>query len=196
RDAQFRFAPNETAKIFRVPLLNDDFVDGPKNFRVYIRSAVNNGTPGGPGLTDPREAPLVVTDDDAGGTIEFSSATYAVAEDAASGLAIITLSRSSGQAQVTVQARTIQPVAPVPFDLAQPIIDYGVVNTTVTFNAGDAIATFTVPIVRDLTADGVKTVKLEILNPQPTGFIASPKLGAQITADLQIVDAAQTVGFA
>jgi hypothetical protein len=89
RDAQFRFAPNETAKIFRVPLLNDDFVDGPKNFLVYIRSAVNHGTPGGPGLTEPRSAPLVVTDDDAGGTIEFSSAAYAVAEDTPSGLAII-----------------------------------------------------------------------------------------------------------
>ena len=53
--------------------------------------------------------------------------------------AIITLSRSGGQAQVTVQASTVAPVAPIPFEAARPGVDYTTVtNTTVTFNAPTA----------------------------------------------------------
>jgi hypothetical protein len=200
RENPFRFNAGETTKIFRVPLLDDTLVDGEKEFTVYIRSAVGSGTPSGPGITDPASASLKISDDDVGGTIEFSAAEFLVAEDVASGFATITLARSGGNlaGQVTVNAVTVD-VAPgpgTPIETAAPGVDYTPVSTTVTFNAGEPIATFVVPIINDGVADGVKTLKLQISGPQPANFGTSPILGTRSTALLHIVDTVQTVAFA
>ncbi|HTO11676.1 MAG TPA: Calx-beta domain-containing protein, partial [Candidatus Binatia bacterium] len=199
RENPFRFNANETSKVFRVPLLDDTIVDGPKEFAVYIRSAVGRGTPSGPGPADPQGATLTVNDDDAGGTIEFSSAEYVVAENVASGFATITVARTGGLAgQVTVQADTVDMSGPgTPIEVAVPGTDYTpVAGATVTFNAGESTATFVVPILNDGVADGVKTVNLQISNPQPAGFAGSPIIGPRSTAMLHIIDTTQTVAFA
>ena len=73
--------------------------------------------------------------------------------------------------------------------------DYTPTSTMVTFAAGAAATTFTVPILTDgVTADGVKTVNLQIRSPLPA-VGSAPTLGPRKTAVLRIVDASQSVGF-
>jgi hypothetical protein len=199
RDMAFTFAPNETVKTFRVPFLDDDVVDGPKAFLVFINDTTprNTDSPRGPGITFPSAATLVVNDGEVGGTIEFAAATYSVAEDVAGGDATITLSRSGPlrlAEQVTVLAETGDLFgATTPPQTGVPGNDYTSRSTTVTFAAGATTATFTVPVAND-PGDGVKTVNLRISNPLPN-IGAVPVLGPRTTAVLRIVDAAQTIGF-
>ncbi len=167
RDTAFTFAPNQTTKVFRVPLLDDTVVDGPKTVEVGILSTTpaNTSSPRGPGITFPATATITIADDETGGVIEFSAATYSVAEDVASGLATITLVRTGAPnlgSDVTVVAETGDssrpPRRPRP---VFPAATTRSTSTVVTFAAGAAATTFTVPILTDgVTADGVKTVNL------------------------------------
>ncbi len=193
------FAANQTTQTFTVPFLDDTVVDGPKTMFVCINDATNTGTPTGPGIAFPASAQLTINDDENGGTIQFAADTYSVADNIASGLATITLTRSGSPklaSNVTVQAQTGDLfAATTPPQTGQAGVDYGSTNTVVTFNAGDTTATFTVPIINNGTPDGVKTVNLMISGPLPALAGAVPVLGVRTTAVLRIVDAVQTVGF-
>jgi hypothetical protein len=202
RDTNFTFAPNQTSKVFRVPFLDDTVVDGPKTVIVRINKATPSSTdsPRGPARAFPSVAVLTITDDDAGGAIEFSADTYSVPEDVTSGLATITLSRSGPlnlASGVTVIAETGDRfAATTPPQTGVAGADYASTAATVSFAAGAATATFTVPVLDDVNSpDGVKTVNLQIRDPQPVGLGAAPSIGARKTAVLRIVDASQSVGF-
>ncbi len=202
RDTAFTFAPNQTTKTFRVPFLDDTVVDGPKTLTVFIVSSTpsNTDSPRGPGLADPRSAVLTIGDDEVGGTIEFSAATYSVPEDVASGLATITLTRT-GPANLASGVSVIAETgdlfaATTPPQTGGVGTDYGSTQATVTFNAGETTTSFTIPIINDGgSPDGVKTVNLRIRNPLPSGVGVAPTLGTRTTAVLRIIDASQTVGF-
>ena len=200
RDTAFTFAPNQTTKTFRIPFLDDDLVDGAKSFIVFINSATpaNTDSPRGPAIAFPGSALLTVNDEDIGGAIELSADVFSVTEDVASGTATITLTRTGGLAAgVSVLAQTGDNfAATTPPQTATAGSDYVSTSTFVTFNVGDTVASFTVPIINDGVADGVKTVNLKISSPQPVGVGAAPTLGTRQTAILRIVDANQTVGFA
>jgi hypothetical protein len=202
RDITFTFAPNQTTKTFRVPFLDDTIVDGPKTMLVFINGATPSSTdsPRGPALAFPSLATLTITDDDVGGAIEFSAATYSVPEDVASGLATITLTRSglgnlAGSVSVLAETGDLF-AATTPPQTAVAGGDYTSTSTVVTFNAGEATATFTIPIINDgAVPDGVQTVNLQIRDPLPTGVSGAPTLGTRKTAVLRIVDSSQSVGF-
>jgi hypothetical protein len=202
RDSAFTFAPNQTTKTFRVPFLDDTVVDGPKTLTVFIIGSTpsNTDSPRGPGLADPRSAVLTIADDETGGAIEFSAATYSVPENVVSGLATITLTRT-GPANlasgVTVIAETGDLfAATTPPQTGGAGTDYGSTQATATFDAGATTTSFTIPIIDDGgSPDGVKTVNLRIRSPQPAGVGVAPVLGTRTTAVLRIVDASQTVGF-
>jgi CSLREA domain-containing protein len=109
-----------------------------------------------------------------GGTLEFSSATYSVAEN--SGNAAIIITRSGGSAgTATVQIATSNGTATA--------ADYTAVSQTVTFNDGDVSKTVNVTITDDLFNEPSETVNLTLSNAGGTG-----QLGGQATALLTIAD--------
>ncbi|HXE44053.1 MAG TPA: glycoside hydrolase family 6 protein [Conexibacter sp.] len=110
----------------------------------------------------------------AGGTISFSSASYSVRKG--DGDAVITVVRSDARrtAQVRYGAWHVS---------AQPNIDYRPVGGRLDFAAGQAQATFSVPILDDGIAKGPVTVRLGLYGPYPD------PLGDPSTAILTILDA-------
>jgi hypothetical protein len=121
---------------------------------------------------------LTIRDNDAGGQIQFSAATYAVSEAPAS--ATITLVRTGGAAgPVSVDFSTNDGVG-----TATAGSDYTPVPPrTVTFAAGVTTRTVTVRIVTDTLDEPNETVAVQLTNPG-TGA----RLGVRNTAVLKIVD--------
>jgi hypothetical protein len=121
-------------------------------------------------------------------TIQFSSPTFSVREDAVR--AVITVSRTgdiSGNA--SIEYRTVDDPAPVRCDQtvtnqgsAYARCDYATTVDTLTFGSGEASKTFSIPLVDDAYAEGNETVMLRLSNA--TGA----NLGTQVTATLTIND--------
>lgn len=167
------FNAGEASKTFAVTILNDSQVDGQRKVKLTLSNA------GGGALLGVRDtADLNINDNDVGGSIQFSAATYSASENAVT--ATITVKRSGGSAgNVTVQYATSDGTAHDP-------ADYQSVTGTVTFGPsgpGATTQTFTVPIVGNGLPDGNRTVNLALHTA--TGGAA---LGAQKTAVLTIVD--------
>ena len=73
------FAPAVRTRTFTVPILNDSMPEPDDKFDVLLRNAtISSGTVT---IVAPARAEVNITDDDFGGTIQFSSATYTVNED-------------------------------------------------------------------------------------------------------------------
>jgi hypothetical protein len=101
---------------FTVPLLNDTVVRGTRTFSVQLRDPTGGATVGASGTAN-----VTLADDDNGGIVEFSSATYSVVENRT--VATITLMRTRGEASgVTVLVSTSD-------GTASAGVDYAAINT-------------------------------------------------------------------
>ena len=133
---------------------------------------------GGATLGSPNTAVLTITDNDVAppGTLQFSAATYSVAENG--GTATITITRTGGSAgAVGVTFTTSNGTATAP-------ADYTAVTQTVSFAAGDtANKTVSIPIVDDAVVEGNETVNLALTRRQVARRLAVPS-----TAVLTITD--------
>ena len=112
----------------------------------------------------------------AAGTLQFSSATYAVNETA--GTATITVTRTNGSSgAISVSYATGNGTATAGSD-------YTAVSGTLSWLDGDsAVKTFTIPILTDTLVEGNETVNLTL--SAPTGGAV---LGASSAAALTITD--------
>ena len=169
------FNKGETSKTFTVQIAPDSKDDGTRTVNLTLTNA------GGGALLGARDiAVLNIADNDVGGSIQFSGATYNVNEDAVTGTATITVTRSGGSASdVTVQYATSN-------GTGQNGTDYQTATGTITFDSsgpGTTTQTFTVAIFDNGLPDGNRTVNLGLHTP--TGAAV---LGAQKTAVLTIVD--------
>jgi glucose/arabinose dehydrogenase len=109
------------------------------------------------------------------GALQFGSPTYSVNENGTT--ATITVTRTGGSAgAVSVNYATSNGTATAGSD-------YTATSGTLTFAAGEASKTFTIPITNDTTFEGNETVNLTLNNP--TG---GATLGNQATATLTIQD--------
>jgi hypothetical protein len=100
------------------------------------------------------------------GLIQFSSASYSVAENG--GPAIITVTRTNGSTgAITVNYATVDGTA-----LAGR--DYVMTTGAVSFAAWQTSATFTVPILNDGVAGPSKTLNLSLSNPTSGAQMGSP----------------------
>jgi VCBS repeat-containing protein len=125
------------------------------------------------GGADSNTATVTITVNE-GGTLQFSAATYSVAENA--GNATITITRTGGSAgAATVLFQTSNGTAGSG--------DYTSVSTTVTFNDGETSKTVNVPITDDPNDEADETVNLTLSNAGGTG-----QLGTPATAVLTITD--------
>ncbi|MBI1733651.1 MAG: SBBP repeat-containing protein [Candidatus Rokubacteria bacterium] len=182
------FRPGVTVQSVVVPLLNDALIEPEKTFRLRLANA------SGATLVEPSGVVVTLEDDDQGGALEFSSATYRVPEDGNN--AVITVTRSGGSAAaVTVDYATGPPDAAPAITAATAGSDFVATTGRLTFAEGETSKTFSIRIRDDALAEGTEVVKLTLSAPGPGGSTGSPTLGGRSTALLHIVDTEQSVQF-
>jgi len=175
------FGAGETTKTVLVPIFNDSLAEGAETFLFNLMSNPQSSAV----LGSPTQAIVTILDNDQGGAIQFSAATYTATEAlAATSTASITLTRTgAGLASgASVQFATSNGTA-----IAG--IGYTATVTTLVFAAGETTKTVPIPIL-PAGASGDETVKLTLSNPA-----GGATLGARTTAVLTIVDAAKVVQF-
>ncbi len=123
----------------------------------------DQGHSGGPALSDTDTIAITVLD---GGALQFSAATYSVAEDA--GNAVITVTRSGGTAgEARINFATSNGTA-----VASQ--DYTAASGTLIFAEGVTTQTFNVPITDDGLAGPDKTINLTLSAPGGSGSLGTP----------------------
>ncbi|NOS67503.1 MAG: hypothetical protein HOO67_04035 [Candidatus Peribacteraceae bacterium] len=166
------FAAGETSKSFSIPFINNNTIEGNKNFTLKLASVT-----GGASLDTPNSVQVTVVDDEAiasgTGTVLFSSDTYTHSQSAG-GSALVTVYRRGGYGgTVTVTYATSDSTA-----IANA--DYTSTSGTLTFAPGESNKTFSVPIIAGKFV-GSKRINLTL------GTITGPAiLGSQPTAALNI----------
>jgi hypothetical protein len=160
----------QSSRTLVVPIVNDTVNEVPETFTVTL----SDPTGGGAILGTPAVATVTITDNDPAGLVQFSQIGYAVVEG---GTAVITLTRSGGTAgPVTVDFATSDGSATEPSD-------YTATTGTVTFQAGETTATFTIDTASDGTGEGAESVTLTLTDP--TGGLT---IGAVSTATLWLLE--------
>ena len=177
------FGGGETTKTVAIPILEDDLREGNETIRLIL----SNPTGGATLSATTAQAVLTITDNETGPVVQFSAAAYSVAENAASGMATITITRiGSTAAGETVLFRTLAG------GTAVPGTDYTAVsNLPVTFAAGQTTTTVQVPIGNHTNIVGSRTVILALTSPGVGLSLGSPR-----TAVLTILEDDATIQFA
>src|SRR5438093_3925153 len=166
------FRASVAQKTFTIPIINDTLDESDETVNLTLSDPTGGAT-----LGTPDTAVLTIIDNDSGGVLQFSSATYSVNEGVLSGKAVIKLTRSGGTASgVTVDYATSD-------GTATDGSDYNATNGTLIFAAGQTSKTFTIDIINDPVDEPNKTVNLALLNPQGGAI-----LGLRDTAVLTIVN--------
>ncbi len=146
------FGPGQTSRVFRIPIISDT----EREFDQTIHMILDNPN-GGATLGSRTFATVTILDDDFGtGTISLSTNTYSVTES--SGVATVTLKRTSGErGAVDVVFRTVD-------NTAFSGVDYVGVLETITFANGETEKTVDIPILDDTAINGDVVVDLEIVS--------------------------------
>jgi bacillolysin len=156
-----------TAKIF-IPIAVDTIVEGTETFTVTLDSSGGGAT-----LGALQSATISITDNDAGGILQFKLAVYNVSEGGVQ--AVIAVTRTGGLASgVTVHYATSS-------GTAFSAVDYFDASGTLTFGAGVMTQSFTVDIIDDpVPGEPNETVMLDLTNPQG-GATLGPRSHAVLT---------------
>jgi subtilisin family serine protease len=164
------FAAGQTKRTFTVPIIDDTIDESNETVNLTLSNPIGGAT-----LTTPNTAVLTIVDNDTGGALRLSAASYTVSETG--GSATITVTRKGGTASgVTVDYATADGTATAGSD-------YMATSGTLLFNVGETSKSFTIPVLDDALAEGNETVNLSLTNPTGGATLGSPK-----TAVLTIVD--------
>ncbi len=163
------FAPGTTSRTLAVQIVGDTTPEPDETFTVGIVAGDANVT-----LADPTGTGTIL-DDDSAGKFSFGAANYTVSEGAS--LATIKVVRTglAGGSGVTYT---------VSDGTATSGADFGPTSGTLTFNAYQTVATFTIPIVKDTIDEPNEMALLRLSAP----FGPFADLGTQDTAVLAITD--------
>ncbi|NQT73899.1 MAG: hypothetical protein HQ553_14215 [Chloroflexi bacterium] len=163
------FEPDDFLESFSVSIIDDGIAEGDETISLTLSNA-NNAN-----LVSPGTATLTIFDDDAP-DITFSSGSYTVAENVASGTATIAVVLSGTSTQTIVVNYATSD------GTATGGTDYTAVSGTLSFAAGDTSKTFSIAINDDGIAEGSETIDLQLSNA------ANANLGTPSTATLTILD--------
>ncbi len=167
----FTFNPGETQKPIAIDVIGDLAPEGDESFSVNL-SGVTNAT-----IADGQGTGVLTNDDVAAAdSVQLSSLTYAVNEDA--GTATVTVLRSAANpGAVSVNYATSNGTATAGQD-------YSATSGTLNWAGGDGSAkTFTIPITNDTAQEANETVNITLSTPTGGATIGSPG-----SAVLTIVD--------
>jgi hypothetical protein len=186
------FPPGMATRTFSVPLLNDTVVDGPKGLQVSLASPT-----GGPVIGTQRSTAVTLLDDDEGGVLQWQKAASTVSES--SGTAVLTVTRTLTTpgnklaGGVTVNVATTGGTATLGTDFTAP-------GGSLTFAAGQATQSVSVPIAADTIDEVDETVALTLSSPQG-GAVLGPLSTTVLTitdddegGQIQFAAASATVG--
>jgi hypothetical protein len=161
------FAAGEISKSVLIAVNGDTLVESSETFLLNL-SNPSNATVGTAGTA-------TIQDDDNPGKLQFSAASFSIAENG--GSATISVSRTGGAAgAVTVDFTTQNGTATAGQD-------YTSVGGTLVLNDGQQSANFVIPIINDATGESNETVLLTLANP-----LGGATLGSPATAILTISD--------
>src|SRR6185295_5253981 len=160
------FGGGETSKTIAIPIAEDSIREGNETILLVLSAPTGGAT-----LGATSQAVLTITDNETGATVQFGAAAYSVAENVASGVATISITRTgSTAAGDTVLFRTLTG------GTAVLGTDYsGITNLPVTFNAGQATTSVQVPIINNANIVGNRTVTLAITSPSIGLSLGSPR---------------------
>jgi hypothetical protein len=171
------FAAGQVTRTVKISILNDTLDETNETFRVALSDPAGGGV-----LGAISNAVVTIVDNDSGGAISFSAASYSVNETGA--VATIRVVRTGGKASgVTVDYATSDGTATAG-------ADYTAASGQLSFGANETNKTFTVAMADDVLGEGNETVNL-ILSNATGGAV----LGTRSTAVLTIVDNEQVLQF-
>ena len=169
-DGTVTFGVGETSQTVLIPTLVDLVIEAQETIVLSLANP-SAGVVGVPGTTT-----VTLADNDSAGTIEFSAASYSVAE--AAGLAVVRVTRTGTNlvGGVTVQFTTADGTATAGSD-------YLDATQVLTFAAGETFKDVQVQILADTTPEGNETISLSL-----SGASSGAVLGTIQTAVLTILD--------
>jgi hypothetical protein len=151
-------------------VLSDFLTEGDET----VNLALSNPT-GGATLGTPNTAVLTITNVAQPGTLQFSSATYSIAENG--GSATITVTRMNGtEGTVTVDYATSDGTATAGSD-------YTASSGTLSFADGDTMKTFTIPITDDINDENDETVNIALSNVTGGAMLGMPNVAVLTIMD-------------
>ncbi|RLJ21373.1 hypothetical protein DJ030_04440 [bacterium endosymbiont of Escarpia laminata] len=167
------FAENEYSKVIAINLLDDLVYEGSESFSITLSNAGGGAT-----LGTTTTASIDITDNEpppSPGTLELSTATESVAENAAGGLTL-TVSRTGGSdGTVTVNYATADGTAAAPGD-------YTAASGTLTFLDGELSQTIPLTLTNDTTWEPDEDFTVTLSN------VVDATLGAQTSTTVTITD--------
>ncbi|HEX9822743.1 MAG TPA: Calx-beta domain-containing protein [Methylomirabilota bacterium] len=173
------FAAGQMSRSFTVATVQDKAAEGPETLTLTL-----SNPDGGADLGAPSVATVLIKDNEP--RVRFSAEAYRVSEKA--GTAKITVVRiGSSAGEVTVDYAATAGTAS-----AGPGGDFTEVTGTLTFGPGQVSRSFKVPILDDGVVDGPKTVTLQLTNPSPNAWLATPSAAVLTITDN---DVAATIQF-
>ncbi len=155
------FAAGEATKSFQVVVAANSSIGGNKNFKIVLSNPTGGVT------VSPGSATVVVYDDEVAafgtGSLKFSKSSYDGYES--QGKVEIMVQRTGGsRGKVAVTYSTSN-------GTATASKDYSAVSGTLTFEDGESVKSFIIPILYDAESDGEETVNI---------FLGAPTNGAQL----------------
>lgn len=176
QDFVIPFSPGDDAPKFVLIPITDDAADEPdETFNVLLSEPT-----GGAALGGPSTAVVAIADDDATPpppefqTVQLSSASFSVAENALN--ALVTVTRSAGVGTVVATLSTSD-------GTARANVKYTPVAAQLTFAPGELSKVVEIPILNTNVFEGDQTVNLTLTLPQ-----GGTRLGSPSTAVLTIID--------
>jgi hypothetical protein len=166
------FNIGEDVQTFTVPILGDDLGEAEETVGLILSSPVGAAT-----LGTPASATLRLVDDDQPGNVFFGMESFVVDETA--GQATITVFRSAGGGTVTVPYMTTG-------GSAVPGVDYVPVSGLLTFEPGETVQTFSVPILFNGASDASSVVGLAIGEPTGGAGLGSPSMATLTITNLDV----------
>ncbi len=178
-NSRLTFGPGETIKTFSIPIVNDSLPENAETIGLILANPTNAT------LGTNATASLSILDDDAAGTVQFSSANYSVFESSGSVTLTVLLNRTGNtNSAVSVGYTTVPGSATA--DRFVPT------NGTINFAPGSAVATITVPIRNDAIIQPPQSFGVVLLNPS-NAQLGNPSLA---TVTIQDDDGINSIQFA
>ena len=165
------FADSVTSQTFSVPVLDDSLAEPNETVNLSLSNPTGSAV-----LGTPNTAVLTITNVPKPGSLQFSSATYSIAENG--GNAIITVTRTNGnEGTVTVNYATSD-------GTSSAGSDYTATSGTLTFANSITSQTFSIPILGDLLTEGNEGVNLALSNPTGGATLGTPSVSILIIIDV------------
>jgi len=157
-------------KTFTIPILNDNDVEGPETVNIALSN------PSGAPLGNPRSAVLTIDDDEDGGVLAFTSASYEVLESA--GTVTLTVERTAGNDGAVSVGYATSNGSAVSGD------DYVAKTGTLSWSSGQlGTKSFTVTIQDDAVLEPTQAFSVTLSGQTPGVLLGSPSAATVVIED-------------